>query len=356
MRKSILKKLQVYMAVFGILMGLIFPVYANFFVTWKPGMLHYFIIGCIFAGITVGVVSFLFVKIILLRPLLMVSNMAKNIEGKDISGKIEIISNDSVGDIVVGLNAATKNLRRFICEIEKITKLIENIVSKSDRSRNTQSYITNIDKSIQIVNRATGNISELSNNIQNIVAEGKITVNQSQLNLYDTANDVKGLAELIGSMVTHSVKVQSIMELIHGIGTKTNLLALNASIEAARAGEQGKSFAVVAQEVRKLAQDVSDSASDISRTVSLIQNDTKASIVFIEAIEAHVANNNSDSKIITGKFAEIEDITQSNQSANQELVAAVNTLNSSFCEIQSAFIDLSKNVTDLQEVVNTYQH
>ena len=85
MQGSILKKLKIYMICFGIFMGIVFPVYANFFVSWKEGMFVFFVIGCMCAGITVGIVSFLFVKIILLRPLLKVSDLAKDIENKDIS-------------------------------------------------------------------------------------------------------------------------------------------------------------------------------------------------------------------------------------------------------------------------------
>ena len=82
MQKSILKKLQLNMMMFGVLMGIVFPIYAKFFVEWKEGMFVYFVIGCIAAGITVGVVSFSFVRIILLKPLLKVSGVANNLKDK----------------------------------------------------------------------------------------------------------------------------------------------------------------------------------------------------------------------------------------------------------------------------------
>lgn len=356
MQGSILKKLKIYMICFGIFMGIVFPVYANFFVIWKEGMFVFFVIGCMCAGITVGIVSFLFVKIILLRPLLKVSNLAKDIKNKDISGNIEIFSNDSVGEIVNGLNAAVINLRSFISEIDKISGLIEGIIASSDNDHNTRSYIANIKHSIEIVNKATNNISELSEDIIKTVIEGKNTINQSQHNLTDTAKDVKALSDIIASMVSNSAKVQSIIELIHEIATKTNLLALNASIEAARAGEHGKSFAVVAEEVRKLAQNVTDSVSDITGTVNLIRADIKKSLAFIDEIDKRVAENNGDSLILGNKFIEIENITHSNQTANFELISAVNTLNRSFTEIQKAFVHLSENIVELQKLIGDYSH
>ena len=339
---------------FGIFMGLVFPVYANFFVIWKEGMFFHFVIGSILAGIIVGVVSFLLVKIILLKPLLIVSNVAKDIRGKNISGKIQIESNDSVGDIVNGLNDALKNLRRFLCEIGRISNLIEEIINSRNRDLSRQSYVTNIEKSIGIVNQATQNISELSDTIIKVVSEGKKRVKQSQLSLSDTVKDVHNLSELISSIVANSGKVHSIMELINEIAEKTNMLSLNASIEVARAGEQGKSFSVVAQEVRKLALGVQESAVDISTTVNLIQHDIESALHFVEAIYKSVVLNSTDSNELTSNFDNIESITLSNQSANSELVNAVSTLNNSFGLIQTAFSDLSSNITELHKVVEVY--
>ena len=76
MQKSILLKLKIYMISFGVVMGFVFPVYANFFVVFNEGMKIFFIIGCLLAGITVGLVSFAFVRNILLKPLLLVSDVA----------------------------------------------------------------------------------------------------------------------------------------------------------------------------------------------------------------------------------------------------------------------------------------
>lgn len=211
--------------------------------------------------------------------MLIVSDVAKGIQGKNISGKIEIISNDSVGDIVNGLNMAIQTMQSFIKEILKITALIDKIVSQTDSSHDTQSSAVQIEKSIVVVNEATTNISGLSEDIIEVVSGGKQTIKQSQENLANTAKDVKGLSELVSSMVNNSSNIQKVLKLIHEIAEQTNMLALNASIEAARAGEYGKSFAVVAQEVRKLAQNVRESANDITKTVDFIQNDINSALV-----------------------------------------------------------------------------
>jgi len=123
--KSILRKLQIYMLSFGILMGLVFPVYASFFVIWKEGAFVYFFIGCLMAGITVGLVSYFFVRIILVKQLNKISVQATALENKDISKQIHIESDDSIGLIISGLNSAVLSIKDLFSEIRKIYELAD---------------------------------------------------------------------------------------------------------------------------------------------------------------------------------------------------------------------------------------
>lgn len=353
-KSSILKRLQFYMALFGIFMGFVFPVYANFFVTFKEGMFIYFAMGCILAGITVGVVSFLFVKIILLRPLLKVSDVANNIKSKDISGQIDIESRDSVGDIVNGLNAAVFNLREFVADILKISTLIDEIIQRTDTRDANKSPVAKIEKSIGQVTNITDCMKKLSEKIILIVEQGKMVAVSNENKMRDTTNNVNGLSELIESLSLNSDKVHDIMHLINDIALKTNMLSLNASIEAASAGEYGKSFAVVASEVRALAKNVADSAKNITETVSYIQNDIKSAKIFVETIITDVNDNNSNGDKIKEQLDEIVKITNYNVDANNDLEKSVSNLNNSFHEIQKAFELLSENSDSLQGAVDPY--
>lgn len=108
--------------------------------------------------------------------------------------------------------------------------------------------------------------------------------------------------------------------------------------------------------MRKLSQRVREAANDITKTVNLIQTDVNAAVGFIEAIDKHIAENNTDSKELSHKFDDIEVITRSNKSANIELVNAVQTLNNSFGQIQKAFEGLTRSVDELHINVGAYQH
>lgn len=354
-KSSILRKLQFFMTLFGILMGFVFPVYANFFVTFKEGMFVYFTVGCIVAGITVGVVSYLFVKIILLKPLMKVSEVANNVQEKKISEHIDIQSKDSVGDIVNGLNVAVDSLREFVQQILIISGIIEDTLSQTDVRAKNSSPFYKIEKSIDIVTDVSDCMKKLSEKIIRVVDKGMHSATDSQNKLKDTTNNINGLSELMSSLVEKSGEAQHIVTLIDEIAQQTNMLSMNASIEAARAGEYGKSFAVVAGEVRELAKNVSESSHEIHNTINYIQNDIKSAIVFVEEINKNIDDNNFCGTEIRDQLDEIVNITDYNVKANDDLATSVQKLNNSFNEIRKAFELLSDNSKKIKELVFTYE-
>lgn len=343
---------------FGISMGIIFPIYANFFVEFKEGMLIFFVIGCLLAGLTVGLVSFWFVKVILLKKLKEVSAVASDIENKNISKTIAIESADDVGVIVNGINKAITNIKDLFTEMQKVFELSEQALSNvnSGDSNHNSSALAEINNAILSVTDHTEQIEHFNKQIIDSVQKGKNISECTREQQLGTISLVNDFAKIVDSLVDHSEKITNILSIIEDIAGQTNILSLNASVEAARAGEAGKGFAVVATEIRKLATNTSESSQTITDTVLLIKSDVDKAYKQIEEIKSWVSNNNKDIISINQQFSTIDSTINSNISHNQMLVASVNELNKLFNNVGTVFNDLSTNLHHLQNVVSSYKY
>ncbi len=125
MQPSILRNLLYSFLAFGLGMGLVFPVYAQFFVDWKEGMQLWFSVGCILAGLTIGLVNYLLCKWVLLRRLSRISQVAHAISNKDLRHQCSLQSQDLVGDIIASFNQMTGNLREIVKQIFLATVELE---------------------------------------------------------------------------------------------------------------------------------------------------------------------------------------------------------------------------------------
>jgi methyl-accepting chemotaxis protein len=287
--------------------------------------------------------------------LLQMSLVTSEIQSKNLSRQIDIQSDDSVGHIVDGINSAVRKLRMFLVETIKISRLIEEIISKADNRDDASSPVDKIEKSIEQVTNISECMEQLSGKIIKAVQEGMESANSSSEKLSDTTRNVNGLSELIYSLVKNAEQVHNIVELINSIAQETNILSINAAIEAARAGTYGKSFAVVASEVKNLAGNVSNSVNEITGIVCNIQGDINSAIVYSEKIIQNVNDNNKNSKDILHQFEEIVSITHSNVDANVDLSKSVNQLNLSFEEIHHAFNQLAQNTSELITIAGSYK-
>ena len=184
-----------------------------------------------------------------------------------------------------------------------------------------------------------------------------------------TVSVAENTTRTVGKLGDSSQEIATVIKLINGIAEQTNLLALNATIEAARAGEAGKGFAVVASEVKELAQETARATEDISRRVEAIQADTAGAVDAISQISTVIGEINDFQATIAAaveeqtattdemnrNVAEAANGTQGIAAAISGLAAGTQETNQRVDDAQAASADLARMSAELQEAVGRFK-
>ncbi|MDI3410147.1 methyl-accepting chemotaxis protein [Bacillus sonorensis] len=156
--------------------------------------------------------------------------------------------------------------------------------------------------------------------------EGTKAIEKVSTQMKSINETVVSLSEAFRHLSERSNEIGNITEVITSIAEQTNLLALNAAIEAARAGEQGKGFAVVADEVRKLAEQSAHSAEQITKLITIIQHDTKQTMNTVMSATSEVKEGLVVVNEVDGAFGKIEDSIKEAVAQINDVTALVKSL------------------------------
>jgi methyl-accepting chemotaxis protein len=246
--------------------------------------------------------------------------------------------------IVAGVKSAAD---KAVHSADVLSNQVEKII---ERNQQFSAKISTVAANMEEITVANSEVAEMANSAADAVNQnnerarhGDSNVTQSIAVISNVVTTVNNSAAIVSQLNQSIQKIGQITTVIKEIAEQTNLLALNAAIEAARAGEQGRGFAVVADEVRKLAERTSTSTTEIASVVDAIKAETGNAVTAMSNIESEVQNGASLSKITGEALKEIV-------SAAAKAMELVDSIAISTKEQASATDDVSHNLEGISVV------
>ena len=276
---------------------------------------------------------------------------------------------DEFGDMGRALDALNKSMRTVIGNIvqatEQVSAASEELTASAEQTAQAANQVAQAitevthgtERQLKAVDSTAAVVTQMSAGIQQVAANANSAADQTaaaaekaksggqavekavgQMTQIETTS--KSVAEAVAKLGEQSKEIGEIVGTIAGIAGQTNLLALNAAIEAARAGEQGRGFAVVAEEVRKLAEESEGAAKKIADLVRDIQRDTDKAVA---AMEAGAREVQTGTEVVTGAgaaFREIVTMVSDGVTQVRDISAAVRQLADGSQQIVAAVKDI----------------
>ncbi|MBC8412934.1 MAG: methyl-accepting chemotaxis protein [Nitrospira sp.] len=342
------------------------------------------------------VISLVFIAGALVGVVLLVNSISKPVidsvwmANKIAKGNLDVwlgknISTDECGNLQLAIKDMADSLKKIVKQISilstKVAESSKNVWGTTDKIQAA------IDNQAGYINESSQATSQVSDTILNVVTnandvaeaagesvmvagEGKLVVDRTVSSILNIAGNVEKSTKTVEELGEGSKKIGAIISVINDIANQTNLLALNAAIEAARAGEQGRGFAVVADEVRKLAEKTGHATSEITEMITKIQHDTEESVNSMlqnkeeseEGVMLGEKAKESLDKIVAASerckslVLSISSSAEEQASAVEQVSTSVSGIAGSFQESRDAISDIVSSTKELnivsQELMN----
>ncbi|WP_427338395.1 methyl-accepting chemotaxis protein [Caloranaerobacter sp. DY30410] len=322
------------------------------------------------------------------KPIARLVFFANRLSEGDLTQNVDIKSKDEIGELAFAFKKMNNNLKSLLNNIniasEKVNKAALNLSESSSQVseiseqiavaidelasgssaqatsiENTSNSVNEIVKSIETISNKSIESAKISNESKLLADHGIEIINNQNNKLKQSAEAIKNVSNSIENLNKKSEEISQITNLISSIAEQTNLLALNASIEAARAGEAGRGFSVVADEIRKLAEQSQESVEQINNILTDMINDIKNVVAVTRDTLKIFKEQESLSQNTTDAFYKISDSINKVLNQVNDIAEAIGKVkgetNNMVDEIQSISAVSEESAASAEEVAASTQ-
>ncbi|WP_277057512.1 methyl-accepting chemotaxis protein [Trichlorobacter lovleyi] len=295
-------------------------------------------VGIFFFFLIIGVL-YLLISRLVVRPIRELSAQVEDIakgEG-DLTKVLPVRSEDEIGHLAGEVNHLTQTVREIIaslyqqacmlggntCELSNATERIaKEVQEQMEHADMVATAAEEMSSTIQNVSENTHQAVDLSATVDSAASTGLAVVQETWQCMNSVSESVESTLAGIAELERSSASIGDMLSLIEDIADQTNLLALNAAIEAARAGEAGRGFAVVADEVRSLAEKTTKSTKDIERVVGKIQQESERAAASIRKESALVRSGLQQAEEARRQLEDIKNCASSSRMMSELIAVA----------------------------------
>ncbi len=324
-------------------------------------------------------------------PITEVALVAQQVAVGNLTATVKKTSNDEIGSLQEAIGDMISNLSRMVENISGIaiqqastseelaaitTQTSRTVTEQQSISEQLATAMQEMGATVNEVAQSTTTTSSAVDNIQSKVHGGSKKLDETYQSIICMIEQIQQSEQSVQKVRNDFDQVVNILDVIKGIADQTNLLALNAAIEAARAGEQGRGFAVVADEVRQLAQRTQDSTKEIDNMINTIVNGANSSVEIMSDsvssasdVQKHATDVIELNKVIENEMNQITDLSAQIATAAEEqsvvvdeILQNVETLNTGVAEtsqatdnIAESSVELAHLATELEKEASAFQ-
>ncbi|HEY6895878.1 MAG TPA: Cache 3/Cache 2 fusion domain-containing protein [Rhodocyclaceae bacterium] len=343
------------------------------------GMVKKEVFAVVAAGVALGVLlvgllSWLS-RTLVIQPLREAVKIAETIAQGDLTSSLRVQRDDEIGTLQKAMASMQDGLRQMI---DSVSSSARNIIDLSaTMSATAHNVKAHSGEQAAAAIAAAGAVEELTVSIEHVTENaqaslsltqeagstarsGEGIVNRASAEMCSIAESVNQATQRVLVLGEHSVKISSIANVIKEIADQTNLLALNAAIEAARAGEQGRGFAVVADEVRKLAERTGSSTEEITATIAAIRAEIEQAVESMHTGQARASSGMTIAGEAGTAMAEISGGSDRVVHAVNDIFAALREQTTTSGQLAINVQDIAtmseKNAKNIEDVANAADH